>query len=171
MRTLLQITLVDVAALVADSIRNIECQVVTSLDRSHVKKVTVLLLSKVLLKVHMKSRTSCKVIDVTTSMETDLVDDVQRLILNDIEIRVVALTRHYVTILPVPLRMLYTDVLCRNHLAVEHKVLCAVLLVVSLHKTEDLLNELLVLRVVVDGDSEELGSLNKTIYTDSEVLA
>ena len=66
--------------------------------------------------------------------------------------------------------MFYTHVLSRDHLAVEHKVLGAVLLVVSLHQTEDLLNELLVLRVVVDGDSKELGSLNKTVYTDCEVL-
>ena len=66
--------------------------------------------------------------------------------------------------------MLHTDVLGRNHLAVEHHVLRAVLLVQLLHDREHALYEVLVLVVGGDLESHELGSLHQTVDTNGQIL-
>jgi hypothetical protein len=54
LRTFLEIVLADVAALVADGVRNVECKVVTSFLCSHAKKLAVLCLCKMFFKVKVK---------------------------------------------------------------------------------------------------------------------
>ena len=54
-RTFLQIVLADVAALVADCVRNIECEVVTSFLCSDTQKLCILGFGKVLLEIEVKS--------------------------------------------------------------------------------------------------------------------
>ena len=66
--------------------------------------------------------------------------------------------------------MLYADIFCRNHLAVEQCGLGAVLPVVILDESEGILNELHIFRIVVDLDSEELCSLHESVDTYSKVL-
>ena len=67
--------------------------------------------------------------------------------------------------------MLHTHILGRNHLAVEHHVLRAVLLVVLLDQTEHALHELLIVIVRRDLQAHELGSLYQAVDTDGEILA
>ena len=56
---------------------------------------------------------------VLTSVETHLVDNIQRLVLYNIEITVLAVTRHSIAVFPIPLGVLHSYILSRNHLAVE----------------------------------------------------
>ena len=66
--------------------------------------------------------------------------------------------------------MFHTHVLRRNHLAVEHHILRAVLFVLLLDDAEQLLNEMRILRRVFDLQTEELCCLYQTIHTDRQIL-
>ena len=118
-RTFLQIVLADVAALIADCVRNIECEVVTSFLCSYTEKLCILCLGKMLLEIEVKSGSSSKMLDILAAVQTHLVNDIERLVLYDIEVAVVAVTRNEIAVFPIPLRMLYAYILRRNHLAVE----------------------------------------------------
>ena len=108
---------------------------------------------------------------VVAAVQLELVDDVQRLVLNNIEVRVVAVTGHEISVLPVPFCVFHADILSGYHLTVEHELLCAELLVIVLDKAEDILHELPVLLVVGYCDAHELCSLDETIHADCEILA
>ena len=103
-------------------------------------------------------------------MEFELINHSQRIIFHRIEIRVVAITGNEIAILPIPLGMLNTHILGRYHLTVEHDFLAAVLLVVLLNQSQDCLNELQILGIVINLQSHKLGSLYQTIDTDGEIL-
>ena len=77
LRTLFEIVLADVAALVADCVRNVECEVVTSFLCCHAKQLSVLCLRQMLFKIEVQGRTTCEVLDVLSAMQAHLVDDVQ----------------------------------------------------------------------------------------------
>ena len=66
--------------------------------------------------------------------------------------------------------MLYTNVLCRNHLAVEHHVLGTILLVVLLNKSEDSLYEMQIIIVWSNLQSHELCCLYQSVDTDGKIL-
>ena len=169
-RALLQEALVYGSTLVADGVRDVEREVVAPFLSSHLQQVAVLLLRQVLLKIHVQSRTTSKVLNIRRSMKLELVDDVQRVVLHDVEIAVVAVAWHEITVLTVPLSVLNTNILGRNHLAVEQQVLGAILLVVLLHQAEYCLHIAQVVLVVADLDAKELGSLNETVHTNGEIL-
>ena len=166
-----EIAFVDMTAVVADGVGDVECEVVTAFLGGHLQQLQVLLLREVLLEVHVEGGTTREVLDVGRTMEFELVEDGQRVVFDHVEVTVVAVAGHEVAVLTIPLGMLHTDVLGRDHLAVEHHVLRAVLLVILLDQSEDALNEVQV--VVVGGDlqTHELGSLHETVDTDGEVLA
>ena len=171
MRTLLQVTLVNMATLVADGIGNVEREVVTSLLGSHLQQMLVLLLRQVLVQVHVQGRATGEVLDVRCAVQLELVDDAQRVVFHHVEIAVVAVAGNKVAVLTVPLGMLHTDVLGRNHLTVEHDVLRAVLAVVLLDKSQNALYEVQVVVVRRDLQAHELGSLHQTVDTDGQILA
>ena len=168
---LLEVALVDVAAVVADGVGNVEGEVVAAFLGGHLEQLHVLLLGEVLLEVAMQRRAAGEVLDVGGPVEAELVEDGQALVLDDIEVGGVAVARHKVAVLAVPLGVFHTHVLGGYHLAVEHHLLGAVFLVLLLHQTEDGLHKLAVLRVVVDGDAHELGGLDPTVDAEGEGLA
>ena len=104
-------------------------------------------------------------------MQAHLVDDVERLVFNDVEVAVVAVAWNGIAVFPIPFCVFHTYILSRDHLAVEEGCLCAVLLVIFLDESESALYELYVCRVVVDLYAEEFCSLHETVDTDSKVLA
>ena len=53
-RTLLEVVLADMTALVADGVRDVECEIITSFLSGNTQKLAVLSLSKMLFKVQMK---------------------------------------------------------------------------------------------------------------------
>ena len=55
MWALFEVSFVDVAAVVADGVGDVECEVVTSFFGSHTEKLCVLLLAQVLLEVLCQS--------------------------------------------------------------------------------------------------------------------
>jgi hypothetical protein len=75
MWALLKITLVNMTTLITYCIWNIECKVVTSLLGSNLKQVQILLLRKVLIKIHVQSRTTSKMLDIWSSVQLELIDD------------------------------------------------------------------------------------------------
>ncbi len=159
------------AALVADGVGDVEREVVATFLSCHAEQLLVLLLGEVLLEVHVEGGTAREVLDVWCAVQLELVDDVERVVLYDVEVGVVAVARYEVAVLAVPLGVLDADVLGRNHLAVEEHVLGAVLLVVLLYDGQDALHELLVLVVGVNLQAHELGSLHEAVDADGEVLA
>ena len=132
-RTLLEVTLVNMAAIVADRIRNVICEIVAAFMSGDAKELTILLLRQMLVEVHVQRGAAGKVLDVGSAMELELVKDAQRVVFYYIEVAVVAVARHEIAILTIPFGVLDTDILRRNHLAVEHHLFAAVLLVVLLH--------------------------------------
>ena len=171
LRTLLQITLIDGTAVIADGIGNVEREIVTSLLGSYLQKFHVLLLRQVLIEIHVQCRSTCQMLDVGCTVEFELVNHTQRLVLNDIEVGVIAVARHKVAILTVPLGMLHTNVFCRNHFTVEHDILCTVLLVILLNQSQDALNEVLIVVIWSDLQPHELSCLYQAIDTDGQILA
>ena len=148
MRTLLEIALVDVAAVIADGVRHIEGEIVATLLGCHLQKLAILLLGQVLLQVHVQGRTACKMLDIRGAMELELLDDVCIRVLHDIEIAVVAIAGNEIAVFPIPLGMLHSDVLGRYHLAVEQHILGAIELVILLDKPENCLHKLQVIGIV-----------------------
>ena len=142
MRALLEVALVDIAAIVADSVGDVEGEVVASLLGCHLQQMQILLLGEVFLKVHVEGGATGKVLDVGSTMELELVDDGQRVVFNHIKIAVVAVAGHKVAVLTIPLGVLHTDILGWDHLAVEHYVLRAVFLIILLDEPEDALEAL-----------------------------
>ncbi len=67
--------------------------------------------------------------------------------------------------------MLDADILGRDHLAVEHQLLGAVLLVAALDEPQHLLHEVGIGVVVVDPQTEELGRLDKAVDAYGQILA
>ena len=122
-RTLLKITLVNGTTLVADGVGYIEGEVVATLLCSHLKQLAVLSLGEMLLKVAVKCRTTGQMLDVLDTVQTESVNYVQCSILNLVEVAVVEVTGNYLTVLLIPLGVLYTYVLGRNHFTVEHDTL------------------------------------------------
>ena len=168
---LLEVALVDMAAVVADGVGNVEREVVAALLRSHLQQLAILLLREVLLEVHVEGRAAREVLDVGGAVELELVDDGERVVLDDVEVGVVAVAGHEVAVLAVPLGVLHADVLGRDHLAVEHDLLRAVLLVILLDQTQDALHEVEVVVVGRDLEAHELGSLDEAVDADGQILA
>ena len=169
--TLLEVALVDVTAVVADRIRNVICEVVAALVSSDAEELTILLLRQMLVEVHVQCGAAGEVLDIGSTMELELVEDAQRVVFHHIEVAVVAVARHEVSVLTVPFGVLDTDVLGRNHLAVEHHLLAAVLLVVLLYRAQDVLYEMFIVVVGRDLQAHELGSLHKSVDADGEILS
>ena len=76
-RALLQVTLVDMAAVVADGIGNVEGEIVTAFLGSYLQQLGILLLGEMLLEVHVEGRTTREVLDIGCTMKLELVDDGQ----------------------------------------------------------------------------------------------
>ena len=168
---LFQVTLVYVATVVADGIGYVEREVIASFLGRHLQQLSVLLLGKVLGKIHVQGRTARQVLYIGGAMELELVDDVERFVFHHIEIAVVAVAGHEVTILPVPLGVLYAHVLGGYHLAVEEYVLGAILLVVLLYQAQYALHEVEIVGIVGDLQAHELGRFYQSVDADGEILA
>ena len=123
-----------------------------------------------LIEVHMEGRTTSKMLDIRCTMEFELVNDGQRVILYHIEIAVIAVAWYKVTILTIPLSMLHTYVFGRNHLAVEHHVLRAILTIILFYQSEDTLYKVQIFIVRCNLQSHELSSLNESVDTDGQIL-
>ena len=78
MRALLEVTLVDMATVVADGVRDVEREVVTALYSGYAQQLTVLLLAEVLLEVTVECRTTGEVLDVLRAMQTETIEYVER---------------------------------------------------------------------------------------------
>ena len=59
------------SAIIADSIGNIEREVVTSLLGCHLQQVQVLLLREVLVQVHVQGRSTRQVLDIRTAVKLE----------------------------------------------------------------------------------------------------
>ena len=171
LRTFLKIMLAYVSALVADCVRDIECKIVTSFLGGNFQELAVLRLREMLLKIEMKGRATCKMLDILASMKAHLVYNVQRFVFNNVEIAVVAVTRHCITVFPIPFCMLHSHILRRNHLAIEQCCLGSIPDVVFFDKAESVLNELDIIRIVVNLNTKEFSSLYKTVYTNRKILS
>ena len=168
---LVQVTLVDVSAVVAKGVGNVERKVVASLAGSHTQQLAVLLEAQVLVQIHVERRAAGQVLDVLAAVQAELVEHVGVRVFHHVEITVVTVARHVVAVLAVPAGVFHTHVLGRNHLAVEHHLFGAVFLVVVLNKTQYVLNKTQILLVVRNAHAQALGSLDHTVDTDGQVLA
>ena len=170
-RALFKISLIDMTTFITYCVRNIVGKVVTSLLGSYTEKLTILSLTQMLFKVHMKSRTTCKMLDIRSTMQLKLIDNIQRVVLYNIEVTIITITRNEIAILTIPFSMLNTYVLGRNHLAIEHHFLRTILFVILFDKRKNALYKMLIVIIRSYRKSHKLGSLNKTIDTYGEILA
>ena len=118
-----EIALVDATAFVAERVGDVEGEVVAAFHSRHAEEVAVLGLREVLFQVAVESAAAGEVVDIATTVETELLDGIGVFVLYDVEIGVVAITRHVVTGFAIPAGVLHTDVLGGNHFAVEKQVL------------------------------------------------
>ena len=170
-RALGEIALVDATTFVAERVGDIEREVIAAFHSGHTEQVAILGLREVLFEVAVQGAAAGEVVDVATTVETELLDGVGVFIFYDVEIRVVAVARHVVAVFAVPASMLHTDVLGGNHFAVEEQILRAVLLVVRLDERENALHEVAILLVVADGNAETFGRFDHAVDADGEILA
>ena len=64
----------------------------------------------------MQRRTAREVVDITAAVEPELVDHVQRFVLDDIEIGVVTVARYDVAVLAIPFGVFHAHVLGRRYI-------------------------------------------------------
>ena len=76
-RTLVQVTFVDVTAVVADGVGNVEGEVVTAFLCGYAEQLAVLCLGEMLFQVGVQCRTTGEVRNVAGTVQTELVDEVQ----------------------------------------------------------------------------------------------
>ena len=150
---LVQVALVYMPAIVASRIGDVEGEVVGALLRRHAEQVAILRLREVLFEITMQRRAAREVRHILPSMESELVQHIERGVFHNVEITVVAVSRHDISVFPIPLGMLHPDILGGNHLAVEEYLFCSIVFVEALYCSEDSLHEGLILRIVVDGYS------------------
>ena len=105
-------------------------------------------------------------------MELELVDHGQGVVLGVVEVGAVhvVLGRHVESILPVPVVVLSGEVLARDEFGVEHRIRGPVLPVGLVDGLEDSVDELVVLGIGADGQSEEFGRIRQAVDADSQVL-
>ena len=108
---------------------------------------------------------------IRCSVQFELVENCQRVILDAIEIAVIAAAWNKIPVFGVPFSMLYSDILCRNHLAVEHSFLCTESLILCFYQSKYSLYKLLIVLIRCDVKSHEFCCFYKTIDTNSEILA
>ena len=82
MRTLLEIALVDMSAIVADGIGDVECKIVAPLLGRHAQQLSVLRLREMLVEVGMKGRAAGEMLDIRSTVHLELVNDVERIVLD-----------------------------------------------------------------------------------------
>ena len=87
------------ATVVADGVGNVEGEVVAAFLGSDLQQMEVLILGEMLLKVHVEGGATREVLDVGSAMQLELIEDGQRVVLYDIEVRVVAVAGHEVAVL------------------------------------------------------------------------
>ena len=122
-RALREIALVDAATFVAKRVGNVEGEVVAAFHSRHAEEVAILGLREVLFEIAVEGAAAGEVVDVSTTVEAELLDGIGIFILYDVEIRVVAVARHVVAVFAIPASMLDPDVLGGNHFAVEEQIL------------------------------------------------
>ena len=83
----------------------------------------------------MQCRTTRKVFYVGRAVQTELVENGERIVLYAVEIAVVAVAWYEISVGFVPLCVLHSYVFGRYHLAVEHRFLRAILLVVGFNES------------------------------------
>ena len=118
-RTFMKVVLAYVSAAIAYGVWNVECEIIAPFLCSYAEQLAVLCLGKMFFKIEMKSRTACKMLYVFASVKAHLVNDIKRLVLDYIEIAVVTVAWHSISVFPIPFCMLYTNVFRWNHFAVE----------------------------------------------------
>lgn len=92
----------DVTAVIADGIRDVEGEVRTASFDGNVHQFAVLLLRKVLRQIDVTSTAAIEIAGEFVAVKDELVDHICLLVLNDIEIAVVAVARNLVSIALVP---------------------------------------------------------------------
>ena len=103
---MLQLVLGNVAAIIADGIGNVEGEVVTAGGDGQLQQMSILILGEMLFQIAMECTAAIQIAGVYLTMETELVDDVGTLILHQVEVRVITITRDDVVILLIPLGVL-----------------------------------------------------------------
>ena len=103
-------------------------------------------------------------------MKAELVEHGGVLVFDHVKIAVIAVTRHVISVLPVPPGVFHADVLGRNHLAVEHQVARAVFPVIAFDESQHLLHESLVVRIVGDSKPEAFSRFDQSVHPDGQVL-
>ena len=72
--TFMQIPFVDMMAFVTYCIRNIECEVVATFGSGNTKQLPVLLFAKMLFQIHVQSRTTRQMLDITMPVQAEFMD-------------------------------------------------------------------------------------------------
>ena len=108
---------------------------------------------------------------IPVSMHTELIDDVQRLILYDVEIAVIALAECLETGFFVPFGMFHAYILGRYHFAVKEYIFRSIFLIVFFNYSQNLLHKSFIFRIIVDFNSHELSGFHQPVYTDCQILA
>lgn len=166
-----EISLVDVSAVVAQRVGDVEGEIVATLLCSYAKEMTILCLREMLLKIAVERTSSREMVDIATTVETEFLDGVDVFIFHHIEIAVVTIARYIVAIGFVPTCVFHSHVFSRNHFAVEEEIFRAIFLVVVLDEREDAFHKVGVFLVVADGDAEAFCSFHNAVHTDGEILA
>ena len=104
-------------------------------------------------------------------MEFELLYDVKRIVLYHIEIAVITVTRYKISVFPVPLGMLHTDILCGNHLTIEQYILGSVQFVILLDQPENTLHKLQIFGIIRYFKPHKLRSLHKSVNSYGQILA
>ena len=123
-RALGEIALVDATTFVAKRVGDVEGEVVAAFHSRHAEEVGDYWgLREVLFEIASGGAAAGEVVDVSTTVEAELLDGIGIFILYDVEIRVVAVARYVVAVFAIPAGMLDPDVLGGNHFAVEEQIL------------------------------------------------
>ena len=170
--TFLQVAFVDMSAIVADGIRDVERKIVAAFACSDAKELAVLFLAEVFFQIAVQRRAAGEVFDVLLTVQAEFVEDVGVGVFDDVKIAVVAVAVYLVAVFLVPFGMFHAYVLGGDHLAIEHEAvfLRVIFLVVFLDEAEHVLHEMLIIWVVADRDLKELGGFDQAVDADGEVL-
>mgnify|MGYP000997635702 CR=1 FL=1 len=102
-----EITLVDVSAVVAQCVGDVEGEVVAAFHSRYAEQVAVLGLREVLFEIAVQGAAAGEVVDVATPVEAELLDGIDVLVFYHIEVAVVAIARHFQSISFVPRGILH----------------------------------------------------------------
>jgi len=166
----MQVVLGNMAAVIANRIRNIDGPVRTASLDCDIHQFAILVFAQMLFQIQMQGAAAIQILSHFGTVKHELINGFGR-IFDNIEVAVIAITRYHKTIFLVPLGIFHTKIFSWHILGVEHDAIAFIGLVLIVDDLEHLIGEINIALIVRrNGITKELTALDIAVNTNRQEL-